>query len=128
MVTRTSIWQNNEDDNNQEHLTRKPCGMLNNGETPKSSSRKRTFGDTCDALNEKTGSPLRKRPFESKDDQENININNLPKPTAKRGLLSKNQLNECGKNKQPKTKTAPKKKQKSVKLTQGQKQMTHFFR
>ncbi|XP_031561210.1 PCNA-interacting partner-like isoform X2 [Actinia tenebrosa] len=126
--TRKSIWQNNDDNNiNQEQQTRKPCGMLTTGETPKSSSRKRTFDDTCDTLKDKSSSPLRKRPFESKDDQENI-INKQTKPTAKRGLLRMHQMTEPGKKKPQRTNTVPKKKQKSVKLTQGQKQMTHFFR
>jgi hypothetical protein len=135
IATRMSVWQNEENIINQDQQSRQPCGIFN-VETPKSSSRKRTLEDSCGSLKEKTCSPQRKRPYESQDDQENMIMTKdqegprgpLAKPAAKRGLLNQPKELKSKKKKVSKADSISKKKQKSVKLTQGQKQMTHFFR
>lgn len=105
-----------------------PCSILN---TP--TSRKRPLEEpSCGTLKNKICSPLRKRPYESREDQENqVPTENCTKDKSavKRGLLpvGGNKMSKGNQSKAMKS-TAAKKKNKTVKVLKGQQQLTCFFR
>lgn len=124
---RTSIWQVIVEDET-EHNHRQPLAVMN---TPTSRKRPLERPNHCGTMKDITCSPLRKRPCESMEDQENIvpSSSRGKKGTciAKRGLLGQQKETEGTKKRNIKN-VAQKKKSKPVKVLKGQQSLTCFFR
>jgi len=120
---RQSIWQEIE---NEDPLdTRQPCSILN---TP--TSRKHALEEPCGTSEDKTYSPLRKRPYESQEDQNDLaptRKGTKEKLSVKRGLLPSGGNETSKGNKRKVTKNTGAKKSKAGKVEKGQKQLTCFF-